>query len=272
MTIDFQSEYDNRARVPEHPAIFESWTRDAAAYRAQAGSRFTQTAYGPGDRRTIDLFAPEGERRGALVVFVHGGYWRSLDPSLFSHVARGLNARGLAVALPGYDLCPSVRITEIVEEIRAACAGLGREHGRLVVAGHSAGGHLAACMIAADWAEAGLPADLVPAAYAISGLFDLAPLMRTDINQSLRLDDAEARAMSPLLWTPPRGRILDAVVGGDESGEFLRNSREITEAWGRGGVETRYEAIQGANHFTVLDPLPDPDSAMTRRIAELALA
>lgn len=187
-------------------------------------------------------------------------------------MAQGLNAHGVTVAIPGYDLCPQVRIGDIVEEIRAACRELHRFEKHLVVAGHSAGGHLAACMLATNWAavDEKLPPGFVSAAYAISGLFDLKPLLGTTVNGALRMDEAEAELLSPLAFAPPRGLVLDAVVGGDESAEYLRQSRTIAERWAAAGVATRYEAIEGANHFTVIAGLADPNSAMTRRLVELA--
>lgn len=266
--IDYEAEYNNRARVPEHPGIIAGWARDAASYRDEAGARFSALPYGAGERHVIDLFEPKSAAR-ATVVFVHGGYWQALDRSSFSHLARGLNAHGIAVAMPGYDLCPKVRVGDIVDQIRAACLAL-RERGPLVVSGHSAGGHLAACMLATDWNAQGAPG-LVPAAYAISGLFDLKPLVPTSVNNALGMDEAEATDLSPLLWQPPAGRVLDAVVGGDESSEYLRQSRTIADRWGAAGVATRYEALPGTNHFTVIAPLADPESAMTKRVAEMAL-
>jgi arylformamidase len=208
-----------------------------------------------------------------LALFIHGGYWRSLDPSLFSHMARGLNSRGVAVAVVGYDLCPEVTIAEIIEQIRHACLFLWLRTGRrMMIYGHSAGGHLAGAMVATDWHERypKAPADLVPAAYSISGLFDLTPLVHVTMAQDLQLDDAQARQVSPLFWPAPAGRVFDAVVGGLESSEFLRQSRVIAEAWGKAGTRTRYEEIAGTNHFTVIDALPDPQSAMVARLAELA--
>ncbi|HEX2554137.1 MAG TPA: alpha/beta hydrolase [Microvirga sp.] len=268
--MDYEAEYNNRARVPEHPGIIRTWVRDAAAYREAARARFSTLPYGASERQAIDLFEPD-EPRGGTVLFVHGGYWQALERSAFSHLARGLNAHGIAVALPGYDLSPAVRVGDIVDQVRAACRALAGR-GPLVVAGHSAGGHLAACMLATDWAALGAPAGLVPAAYAISGLFDLKPLVSTSVNTALGMDEAEAGRLSPLLWTPPAGTRLDAVVGGDESKEYLRQSRVIAERWGAAGVATRYEAIPGANHFTMIAPLANPDSAMTRRVADLVRA
>jgi len=141
--IDYEAEYNNRARVPEHPAIIEGWARDAQAYRDLNPP--LRIAYGPSERQFIDLFhAGEPDRAAATVVFIHGGYWQNLAPSFFSHLARGPNAHGLDVAVAGYDLCPQVRVGDIVEELRAACRELARFERRLVVAGHSAGGHLTA--------------------------------------------------------------------------------------------------------------------------------
>jgi arylformamidase len=267
--IDYEAEYNNRARVPEHPGLIEGWARDAKAWRARES--FRSISYGSGARQTIDVFPSRGE--GDLVMFIHGGYWQALDGSFFSHLAAGLNAHGVSVAIPSYDLCPQVSVDDIIDQMRMAARELARPARRLVVCGHSAGGHLAACLMATDWRsfDPALPHDLVKAGYAISGLFDLAPLVKTSINGALRLDDAAARRASPLFWQPPAHGSLDAVVGGDESAEYHRQSRTIVDRWAGGGIETRFAAVPGANHFTVIAPLADPDSAMTRRLLELAL-
>jgi arylformamidase len=273
MSIDYEVEYDNRARVPEHPEIFARWQREAAAYRASAHNVKLGISYGPSLRRTIDTFPAKDDDHAPLAVFIHGGWWRSLEPSMFSQLAAGPNARGITVAVVGYDLCPHVSIADIIEQIRTACLFLWRKRRqRIVIYGHSAGGHLAACMVAQDWKAfaSDAPADLVPAAYAISGVFDLLPLVHVSQNQDLRLDEAEARRISPLHWNVPAGRSLDAVVGALESSEFLRQSKSIVEAWRRAQALTRYEEIAGANHFTVIDPLSDPNSAMTARVAAMA--
>jgi arylformamidase len=173
----------------------------------------------------------------------------------------------------GYDLAPEVTIAEIIDQIRHACLFMWLRTGRrMMVYGHSAGGHLAGAMVATEWHELypKTPADLVPAAYSASGVFDLTPLVQVTMAQDLRLDDAVARRVSPLFWPPPKGRIFDAVAGSLESGEFLRQSRVIAETWGKAGAQTRFEAIPGTNHFTVIDAMPDPQSAMVGRLAELA--
>jgi arylformamidase len=274
--IDYEVEYNIRARVPEHPQIFARWKADAAAYRERMKADENVElglAYGTGPRQTVDLFFPEATGHTPLALFIHGGYWRSFDAATFSHMAAGLNAKGVAVAVAGYDLCPQVTIGQIVNQIRNACLFLWRRFGqRLMVYGHSAGGHLSACMLATDWKkfDPKAPADLVPAAYSISGLFDLSPLIHTAMNSDLRLDEVEVGRVSPLTWPVAPGRVFDAVVGGAESPEFLRQSRTVVDAWRQKGVDARYEEIAGANHFTVLDPLTDAASSMTARCAALA--
>jgi arylformamidase len=266
--IDYEAEYNNRARVPENPALIAGWAKDAAAYRAQHAPRCI--SYGPGARHVIDLFPGDG--KGPIVVFIHGGYWQALDGSSFSHMARGLNAHGVGVAIPSYDLCPDVTVGQIIEEMRMASRELARLGQRLVISGHSAGGHLAACMLATDWkaVDASLPSDLVIGAYAISGLFDLAPLVPTSINKALGLDEAAARAVSPLFWRPPTHGSLDAVVGKAESAEYFRQSRTIVDLWGKAGLVTRFGTVAGANHFTAIAPLAEPNSPTVLRLKELA--
>jgi arylformamidase len=257
MSLDLEKEYNNRARVPENPGIIQSWARDSAAYREAKPPR--EIAYGDGERHKFDFFEA-GD--GPVVMYIHGGYWQALDKSFHSIHARGLNELGISVAVPSYDLCPNVRIGDIVEQMRAACAVLHREARTPVIAsGHSAGGHLAACLLATE--------AHVPSAYAISGVFDLAPLIPTSVNEKLGLDADEAEALSPLFWPPPEDKVLDTVVGSDESSEFLRQSAAIVRAWGEDGVTTRYEEIAGANHFTVIAPLTDPASEMCARLKQL---
>jgi arylformamidase len=266
--VDYEVEYNNRARVPENPSIIAGWARDAAAYRERHAPQVI--AYGPGARNSIDFFP--GSHQGALVVFIHGGYWQALDGSFFSHLAGGLNAHGIGVAIPSYDLCPSVTVDQIIRQMRMATRELARLGRALVISGHSAGGHLAACMLATDWpaCDASLSGDIVVAAYAISGLFELRPLVETSINGALQLDEVTARAASPLFWKAPSRGSLDAVVGENESAEYFRQSRTIVERWGAAGLATRFGVVPAANHFTAIAPLADPGSPMILRLKELA--
>jgi arylformamidase len=268
---DFEAEYNNRARVPEHPGIIAGWKESAAAYRASHKHSELGLAYGPSARQTVDLFWPDASRDAPLALFIHGGYWQALDPSHFSHLARAANLNGVAFAVVGYDLCPQVSVADIVNQVRAAAIYLWRRHQRpLVASGHSAGGHLTACLLATDWKALGVPDGLVPSGLAISGLFELEPIVPTTINSALKLDPQEARRLSPRFWPVAEGRTLDAWVGGAESREYLRQSRSVAEAWRLKGVETAYREVAGANHFTVLEPMSDPTSEISQRLAVLA--
>ncbi|HYC99010.1 alpha/beta hydrolase [Brevundimonas sp.] len=261
--IDLEAEYNNRARVPDHQAVMLRW-RDASG-AARAAWPPLEIAYGPGEREVMDLFSAGDD--APVAVFLHGGYWQALDRSWFSGLAPALLARGVSLAIPSYDLAPAVRLGRILGQVRAAADAVrARTGARPAVFGHSAGGHMAACLLSEGRASA---------AVAISGVFDLAPLIPTSLNIALRLDQAEAAALSPIHWpvpdgSTPGGTVLDCVVGADESPEFLRQSKMMADLWGARGVETRYEALPGLNHFTVLDPFFDKDSALVKRIADLA--
>lgn len=277
MAVDYEFQYNLRARVPEHADIFARWAREAEEYRADTLKRDRAElglSYGDTSRQIIDLFLPEAGDNSPLAMFIHGGYWRAMDPSSSSHMARGLNGRGVAVAVVGYDLCPIVTIGDIIEQIRRACVFLWQRFGRrLLVTGHSAGGQLAAAMVATDWQALypKAPADLVPAGWAMSGVFDLTPLISVNMNQDLKLDAAEARRLSPLFWPVPPARTFDAAVGDLETDEFKRQSRAMAETWRKAGAATRYTEFPG-NHFTVIEALADPQSAMVARVADLAAA
>jgi arylformamidase len=273
MSIDYAAEYNNRARIAGGDEILARMAKGSADYRALALARWPDDMslrYGTTERQFIDLFRAESAGNAPLAMFIHGGFWRSLDPTHFSQVARGLNGRGIDVALAGYDLCPQVSIGAIVGQMRQACLYLwGRFGRRILVFGHSAGGHLAAALFATDWEHLGAPTDLVPVATGISGVYELAPLMHTPMNDDFRLDLEEANRLSPLYWHPPAGRPFDVIVGDAESSEFLRQSRTLADVWGKAGVVTRYEA-PSANHFTVIEPLAEPASPMVERLAALA--
>ncbi len=259
-----EAEYNNRTKVPGHPAIIARWQADAAAFRAGWTQAETGIAYGPTERTRLDLFWPNERRDARIAMFVHGGYWQGMDRAFSSHLARGLLAHGVAVAMPSYDLCPHVAMELIVEQLRVCAGFLARRHGKPVLAmGHSAGGHLAAMIMAADWAERGIPAHPAPNALALSGLFDLVPLVHTSINRPLHMDEGSARALSPVLLPPPGGRI-HAVVGGREGREYERQSREIAAVWGG-----TWEVLTGHDHFTIVSELANPESAVVRKALEL---
>jgi arylformamidase len=269
-----EREYNLRAAFPDHPRCFARWAEQSAAARQRLAASL-DLRYGDGPRQTIDLF-PSAHPRGALL-FIHGGYWRALDKSDHSFVAPPLVANGVGVAVINYDLCPQVRIAHIIEQCREGVAWLLREgprHGvpaqRLVVAGHSAGGHLAAMLVATDWAARGLPA-AVAGAMAVSGVFDLEPLLQVSFNCDLQLDAAQARSLSPIHLRPKRAVPLLIAAGADETREFIRQSWLLWESW----PECRPPGRQGPlliaarHHFSVLSDLGDPHSALASALQSL---
>jgi arylformamidase len=175
--------------------------------------------------------------------------------------------------LPSYTLAPASSVADVIAEMRAFLKALWEKtRRRAVVTGNSAGGHLTGAMVATDWSKvAGVPADLVRCGYAISGVYDLSPLIPTSINQPLKLDAAKAREASPLFWpAPPKDRTLVAAVGGDESQEFIRQSLEVTAVWSRAGVKAECVVVPSTNHFTIVDEFQRPESALVARVAALA--
>ena len=271
MIIDYETEYDNLARVPEHPGIVERWLDASTQYRASSNATL-DVSYGKGDKCQYDLFAARGAG-DPIAVYIHGGYWQRGDRKGYSFVARTLNERGVSVAIPSYTLCPGQTIAGIVGEIRQCLTVLWQRTGRRpVIIGHSAGGHLAAAMMATNWSSiGGVPSDLVAAAVSISGLFDLPPLIETSLNTALRLTHDAARAASPIFWqAPSRDCRIIAAVGGLESPEFLRQSLDLVEVWSRAGVKAECVVVPSTNHFTVVDELVRPDSAMLARVVAMA--
>lgn len=268
--MNLAAEYNNRALVPDHPSIIEGWRREAAAYRAVAPGEF-DIPYGARLRNRVDIFRPQSESAAAAIVFIHGGYWRSFDKSLFSHMAKGAVVHGATVAVPSYTLCPETSVPGIIDELRQCLLFLHRRLGRpLVVAGHSAGGHLAACMAASDWTAYGVPPAMVSSGLSVSGLFDLRPLLATPVNDDIHLTPVTAAAASPLLWPVPRRLRFESWVGADESPEFLRQSRSLAAAWTGLGLDVPHIEVEGANHFTVPAPLADPESNMVAHLVRLA--
>jgi arylformamidase len=266
--------YNNRDLVPEHPAHFRRWAAESAdAMRTQ--QRELDVRYGGGPSEHLDIF-PTAKADAPVLVFIHGGYWRSLDKREHSFVAPAFTRRGICVVIPNYALCPALTIPQITMQMVQALAWTwrniarhGGDPGRITVVGHSAGGHLAAMMLSCLWPvyRPELPADLVKRALSLSGLFDLDPIMHTPYLQaSLKLTGEQVRMASPALLPAPARGTLAAVCGGDESEEFLRQNRLIRKAWGEKTVPV-CEALPGLNHFSILEALAEPG----HRLNELAL-
>jgi arylformamidase len=251
-----EREYNNRALVPGHPQIFARWERDSEFVRATLSGRI-DLPYGPDARHRIDLF-PAGPKARGTLVFVHGGYWRSLDKKMFSWLAAAWNAEGVHVAMPNYRFAPAVRIDDIVDDMVAAMNWLfanGPRHGvttdRVVVSGHSAGGHLTAALLAAPLAKLAFDPARIVGGVPLSGVFDFAPLREFSFNSDFRLDAPAVQRLSLLDKQPTLAAPLVVAAGAAESSEFRRQSRELARAW---SPQVRsLLLLPGANHFTIVD-------------------
>jgi arylformamidase len=271
-------QYNNRARVPDHADVLARWDAASALARQGASGAQLDVAYGPASGQTLDVFPPQGAASAGapVLIFIHGGYWRSLDKSGHSFVAPAFNAAGALVLVPNYALCPAVGIEHIALQLTAAVAWawrharqFGGDPRRIALAGHSAGGHLAAMLLSCRWKDVAddLPAQPLAGALSISGLYDLEPLRHTSFLQpDLQLTPAAVARLSPAFFPRPKGAKLYAAVGLDESDEFLRQNRLIRDVWGPTAVPV-CETVPAANHFTVLNGLVDPAA----RLHELAL-
>lgn len=265
--------YNNRAMVPDHMDYLQRWAQDSAQVRAHVPCAI-DNAYGQGVGETLDIF-PSARAQGALVpvlVFIHGGYWRSLDKSDHSFIAPPFTQAGFCVVVVNYALCPGapdapVTIPRIVRQVERALAWVARhiaDHGgdarRITVAGHSAGGQLAAMLLTSVWPliGSGLPDGLVRNALSISGLHDLEPIMYTPMYQSvLHLTDEQVLEVSPARLPAPQQGLLFCAVGGDESTEFVRQNHLMQAAWGSHFVP-RSQELPGLHHFSIVDALAKP--------------
>ncbi len=274
-TARLEAEFNSRARVPDHPRVLASWDEASALTRSRHGAALLDLPYGPGAGETLDVF-PADAPGAPVLIFIHGGYWRALDKSNHSFVAPAFNASGATVVVPNYALCPAVTVEHIALQMAAVvdwvwrhAAEWGANPDCIALAGHSAGGHLAAMLLSCRWKEVSedLPAQPLAGALAISGLYDLEPLRHTpSLQAALKLTPASVARLSPAFFPRPKGAKLYAAVGMDESEEFVRQNSLIRDVWGPTAVPV-CEMVPRANHFTVLNSLVDPAG----RLHDLAL-
>jgi arylformamidase len=259
------AQYNNRARFANFTQHFAAWGDWSRAARAELPGNI-DIAFGPSAVEKLDLFAgPDAD--APLYVFIHGGYWYSLDKSDYSYVAQGMRPHGYATAVINYGLAPAYDMDEIVRQNRAALAFLWRhaaelafDRGRIYVAGHSAGGHLAAMLMATDWPQfAGdLPTDLVKGVCAIGGIFDLEPIRLSYLNDKVRLTEPQVERHSPLRCQYRCPAPLLLAVAADESDEFHRQSLEMAVFWRSLGASVDMTVPAGLDHFDVVNQLRDP--------------
>lgn len=257
-----EQQYNPRLSVADPLAILGGWASRAAAARGRLAA-LADLPYGPHPREVLDLF--RAARPRGLVVFLHGGYWRALSKNEHSWLAEAFVARGYSVAIPNYPLCPEVSVGDIAEACRRAISHLWPmlepgERANAIVSGHSAGGYLTAAMLATDWTARGLPAAPFGAGLSVSGVFHLPPLLNTSMNAEIRLTAETAQAFSLTARRPASPVRLVLAVGGAEPGEFHRQSALLAAGWGLPADAVR--PIGTCNHFSILDQLAEPGSAL----------
>lgn len=266
------AQYNNRKRFPDYVERFKAWGQWSAAARAALGGRL-DIAFGEQPSERLDVF-PAKHPGAPLYVFIHGGYWYSLDKSDFSYVAQGMLPNGVTTVVNNYVLAPHADMDEIVRQNRAAlawlwrhAAELGADRNRIYVTGHSAGGHLAAMLLATDWRRFGddLPQDLVKGACAVSGLFELEPIRLSYLNQTLKLTPEMAARNSPASVDYPHAAPLFLVVGEDESAEYHRQSEHMAAKWRSLGYPCEYLVPPSLDHFAIVDCLIDPQADLVQR-------
>jgi acetyl esterase/lipase len=256
--------YNNTAAVPDSPSIQAAREAASAVYRARCRSGL-DIPYGSHERQKWDLF-PSAEPSAPVLVFIHGGYWQRGSRDVVSVLAEGIRANGWSAAFPGYRIAPDASLTEIVADIHAALdwlAASGPDHGiagPIIVAGHSAGGHLTAMALSHP---------KVTAALAISGVFELGPIRDTYLNEKLRLTDEEVATLSPLRL-PVVNKPLSITYGTVELAALVEDSRALHARRAAAHAPGALLPIPGANHFDIIDGLRDPEGFLIRQILDLA--
>ncbi|MFH1603092.1 MAG: alpha/beta hydrolase [Pseudomonadota bacterium] len=254
-------------------AILKKWAQMSASYLERANTE-RDVPYGVSPAERLDLLKPSAVDAPVLV-FIHGGYWQRFDKGDYAYALEPLVASGALVATVNYPLCPEVGLDALVDRVRAACAWVWRHahnYGgnpeRLHVAGHSAGGHLAAMMAATEWSrfQDRLPRDMIKSIIPVSGLFDLEPLRFTSVNEAVRMDSETAKHNSPLFMAPATALPVTVVVGGEETDELRRQSREFADAWRSGAGAMEYIESPGHDHFSVIEAMTEKNSFLTATI------
>ena len=271
--------YNNRALVPDFATYLQQWTADSKAVR-DSQACLTDLSYGTGPSENLDIFTTS-QAKAPVLVFLHGGYWRALDKSDHSFVAPSLTNQGVCVVVPNYALCPAVTIPQIVMQMVKSLAWVwrhidtwGGDPRRIHVAGHSAGGHLAAMMMACEWQRfaSDLPPDLVKSALSVSGLYELASLRRSPmLQEALRLDDQQVLQASPAWMPAPSHGVLHSVVGGLESEAFLAHNQLIQNAWGKQRVPVA-QVLPDLHHFSMMNAFATPGHALNSQVLALCKA
>ncbi len=264
---ELEAHMNPRVAVEDAESYLADWVERSAEARTRLGGRL-DLAYGDTPGQTLDVF-PAAVSSAPLHIFIHGGYWRALDKSANSFVAEALVEAGATTILLNHDLCPLVTLDEIVVQIRRAitwvhanAADLGGDPNRIFVSGHSAGAHLAMMALAHDWGGEGLPPDLIKGVVGVSGVYDLAPILRISVNDDVRLDAEMATRNSPTLNQPSSPAPFVIAVGQQEPAAFMAQSTDFYDVCRKRGLDCEYLECPGDDHFSILYSLANPISGL----------
>jgi len=272
-----QEELDTQYRAAATVPNMQDFVDDYASLSATARDTLdckVGVKYGPGDEETLDLFTVSTVKDAPLFVFIHGGYWRMLSKNESSFMAPNLVGHGIAVASINYTLVPPADIDQIVAECRRAIKWLYQnavsydiDPNRIYVGGSSAGGHLTGMMVAGGWQEEyGLPTDVIKGGVPMSGLFDMEPIVKCFVNEWMQMSTVDGVRNSPVRNLPARGCPLIVAVGGDETDEFRRQSKDFSDLWKSQGWAADYLECQGIHHFNAPLELCKSDSELTQKL------
>ncbi|MGB0630984.1 MAG: alpha/beta hydrolase [Alphaproteobacteria bacterium] len=266
--------YNNRWAVPGHQADLDRWAADSAAVRAKIRCDL-EVAYGQGDRETLDILYPDRDGPVPLIVFLHGGYWLSMTKDSYSFIGENFVKAGAAFAVIGFGLCPGITLSAMVGQVERAIGHLwdnadsyGFDRDRFYLAGHSSGGHLAAMVLSGG--VSGSPPvapETFKASVIVSGLFDLAPIAATYINNYIQLDDGGVRALSPLHHIPPASQTMGPLIlgtGEHELAEYFLHQSRYAGAWVDAGHALQMCDAAGYHHFDVPYDLANEDGGLHR--------
>jgi arylformamidase len=267
---EMEFQYNPRVSVPEFPELARIRSAQARKVRDSAKS-WLNVPYGSSPREMLDIYAAD-KAGGPVLVYIHGGYWRSGSKEDNCNFVPTFTKRGATVVLVEYDLCPQVTVADIVRQTRSAIAWVyknivryGANPSKVFVAGHSAGGHLTAMALAHDWANEGMPADLMKGAVATSGVYDLDMVMEISVQEQVRMTPEIAKQNSPLLH-PPRVKKCPLVVavGGAEPKGWQQMSEDYFNYCKQHGMPVEYLIEPDANHYTMSEHLLDDSRPITR--------